>query len=218
MRLSPARFNRLARQAGQDVQWRQAAPCPCVDPNTGSPRYGCPVCRNLGTLWGAPIPAWTALAGMRVAREYAAFGRWESGDVALSIPGDSPLWAAGEHDRVLMLDSSEPFQVVLTRDGTERVSNGVVSQVDRCFWIPEGAAAVVEGAVPTVSATGSPSWAAGATQPDPGQQYTLVGRRHPEFFVMGDLPQDRAHFGGLPLPRRCQVRRFDLFGRVGVAT
>ena len=36
--------------------------------------------------------------------------------------------------------------------------------------------------------------------------------------MVGDLPQDRAHFHGLDFPRRCQFRRFDLFERVAGGT
>lgn len=217
MRLSPARFDRMLRQMGQKVSWRRAAPCPCRDPVSGQARYGCKRCRNLGTLWADAVPAWTGLAGMKIAREYAAFGRWESGDVILTIPGASPLFSAGEHDRILMLDSSEPFQLVLKREAATRVKEGVVSQVDRCFWLGQGDA-IVEGDAPAAAADGTLTWAPDALAPEPGQQFSLVGRRRPEYFIIGELPQDRAHFGGLPLPRRVQARRFGLFGNTGKPT
>ncbi|CAH2606332.1 conserved protein of unknown function (plasmid) [Rhodovastum atsumiense] len=220
MRLSPARFDRMLRDLGQRVSWRRAAPCPCRDPNTGQGRYGCLRCRGLGTIWGDPIPAWTGLSGMKLAREYAAFGRWESGDVVLTIPGASPLFAAGEHDRILMMDSSEPFQLVLTHDGTDApacVRDGLVVQIDRCFWLGAGDA-IVEGDAPVAAPDGTLSWAAGANAPEPGQQFSIVGRRRPEYFLLIELPQDRAHHGGLPLPRRVAARRFQLFGNIGPRT
>ena len=219
MLLSPARFNQMIRQMGQAVSWRSASPCPNVNPDSGQPHYDCPLCRALGTLWAPPCPepTWAMLAGLKVQREYAAFGRWESGDVLVSIGSDCPMYAAGEKDRITLLDSTEPFQLVLTRDGTDRVIDGTIAELDRCFWLPPGGSVAVEGTLPTWDATGLLSWPAGAVQPDMGQQYSLVGRRHPEFFVFGELPQDRAHFNGLELPRRVQLKRFGLFAQVGGA-
>lgn len=217
MRLSPARFDRMLREMGQAVSWRRSAPCPCRDPKSGQGKYGCKRCRSLGTLWSDALPAWTGLSGLRVAREYAAFGRWESGDAILTIPGASPMFAAGEHDRILMTDSTEPFQLVLKRDAAPRVKDGRVSQIDRCFWL-NAAEELVEGDIPSAGEDGLLTWGATANAPDPGKQFTLVGRRHPEYFILGDLPQDRAHFGGLPLPRRVQARRFQLFGNIGQPT
>ena len=118
----------------------------------------------------------------------------------------------------MLTQSSEPFQQILTRGEGDRVPNGVVLSVDRCFWLRPDGAAMVEGTPPSVDATGAVIWSSGDTQPDPGVQYTLVGRRSPEFFLFGDLPQDRSHFGGLPLPRRVAARRFDLFGQIGAPT
>lgn len=221
MLLSPARFNRMLGKKAQGVEWRRAAPCPCRQGPMGQAKYGCKACRSLGTLWGPPQPAWTALAGMKVAREYAAFGQWESGDVVFTIPSASPLWNAGEHDRVLMTDSTEPFQLVLKRGDpvNGRVREGRVTEVHRCFRL--GAAdAITECALPDVDAEdGSLSWPDPAGDaPDPGTQFTLTGRRHPEYFLLGELPQDRAHQRGAALPRRVALRRFQLFANVGAKT
>ena len=115
MQLSPTRFNRLLRPPGglgQKVSWRRAYACPCRHPHSGAALPGCLQCAGCGVIWSAPKAAWTGLASMRVAREWANFGLWESGDVVLTIPSDSPLYAAGEHDRLVMLDSSEPFSTL----------------------------------------------------------------------------------------------------------
>lgn len=213
MPLSPGRFNGLLRQMGQQVLWRRAALCPCrsIDSGTGAARLGCRQCRGKGTLWAAAAPAWTGFQAMKPSREAADFGRWESGDVILTVPGASPLHAAGEHDQVVMTQGSEPFQLVLERDGDERLTFPVV-QVDRCLWLRPDEE-LVESTPPAVAEDGTLSWPDPATAPEPGVQFTITGRRRPVYFVWKELPQDRGHFGGLALPRRIHARRFDLFGR-----
>lgn len=212
MRLSPARFNALLRSEGQQVAWRRASMCPCRSAISGAADPSCPQCGGRGTLWGDAIAAWTGVAALRVTRQFADFTRWESGDVMLSIPAASPLWSAGEHDRILMSQSSEPFQIVLTNDGAARLDFPIAS-IDRCFWLRAGDRSIAEGVRPLVGPNGALSWADPTTAPDLGQQFSLRGRKVPEFFIWQDLPQDRSHFGGLPLPRRVVARRFDLFGR-----
>lgn len=217
MRLNPAAFNRLLRNVGQDVSWRRSSPCPCRDRSSGAAKMRCKRCRGLGTLWAEPVPAHTGLSSLKVAREYAAFGRWESGDAIFTVPGNSPLFACGEHDRILMVNSTEPFQLVLKREAETRVRDGKVVSLDRCFSLGADDA-LVELDVPAWEDDGTLFWDTGELGPDPGQQFTLTGRRQPEYFILGDLPQDRAHHGGLPLPRRVAVRRFQLFGNTGRAT
>lgn len=211
MRLSPARFNAMLGTMGQAALWRRASLCPCRDPYSGQPRPDCPHCEGRGIAWGGGVAATTGLAGMRVVRQFADFGRWMAGDVVLTVPSNSPLWDARENDRVLLSQSSEPYTAVMERDGDERV-RGQVYALDSCWWLnPSGA--VVQGAIPAIAADGKLSWADPAQAPEPGTQFSLSGRRRPEYFIFTELPQDRAHFGGLPLPRRIQARKFDLFGK-----
>ena len=151
---------------------------------------------------------------MRVAREFASFGTWESGDVILTLPSDSAVYAAGERDRVVMMNSSEPFSTTLTRGSQDRLKFPVL-QVDRVFYLPTLESPLVLLPVPPVAADGTLLWADAPAAPPAGAQYSVTGRRHQEYYVFTDLPQDRAHFGGAPLPRRVQMRRFDLFGRSG---
>lgn len=236
MRLSAQRFNAAARAPSQSVLWRQSNSCPCRDPFSGAARQGCLQCAGKGVLWQPAQPAWAVLAGMKVAKEWAAFGLWESGDVVVSIPSDSPLYDAGPNDRVLLLNSTEPFDSILAHTGSETLPGQLVS-VERVFWL-DANQNIIQGALPTQNADGTLSWASGGDQtglatetgevieteggqalggtygaPPLETQYTICGRRNPEYFVFKDLPQDRAHFGGAKLPRRVSLRRFDLFGR-----
>lgn len=210
--LDPDAFNGMLDRLGQDVLWRRATKCPCRDPYSGAARPGCPNCQGRGTFWAAPVRCRTAMAGVKVTREWAAFGMWQSGDVVLTVPSDSALYACGEDDRVALVQSSVPFNAVLTRSGDERLTY-TVAELETCIWLQPGDSSLVQGDLPTVAADGAVTWPTGAVQPDPGQQYTLTGRRRPEYFILKDLPQDRAHLGGRDLPRRVAARLFDLFGR-----
>ncbi|MBI1207446.1 MAG: hypothetical protein GC191_09195 [Azospirillum sp.] len=211
MKLSPSAFSALLGEMGQDVLWRRANICPCRDEYSGAATQGCAVCDARGVFWDAAVEAWTGLAGAKSVREWSHFGMWESGDVVFTIPGDSPLYAAAEFDRVVMINSSEAFSVPLVRGVSgERLSFPVL-RVDSAIWIADGA--IVNGDLPAIAGDGSVDWSGVALAPDVGTQYSLSGRRHTEYFIFKDLVQDRAHFHGLALPRKVVARRFDLFGR-----
>lgn len=212
MRLSPRKFNGMLKEMGQAVEWRRAYLCPCRDPYSGAARQGCPQCHGKGVLWADAVAAWTGVAGMKVAREWAQFGLWESGDVVLTVPSDSPMYAAGENDRVTMIQSSEPFSTQLTRDGTDKLPFEV-QVIDRVFFLKADDSSIVDCGIPTVADDGSLSWGTPALAPDPGVQYSVTGRKRPEYYLFREFPNDRAHFGGLSLPRKVILRKFDLFGR-----
>ncbi|HET7675841.1 MAG TPA: hypothetical protein VFL54_09995 [Gammaproteobacteria bacterium] len=212
MNLSPTRLNALLNKVGQDVAWRAGYDCPCRNPRSGAADPGCANCHGLGVTWRVDATAArTALAAQKIQRQWADFGLWQNGDVVLSIPSDSPLYDIGEFDRVVFSQSSEPFSHTRIHDGTDRLAFPVVT-VSRVFWLANDA--IVEGGIPDVDAAdGVLTWAGG--EPPPGMQYSITGRRRPEYFCFGDFPQDRAHQGGARLPRRVVLRKFDLFGRSG---
>lgn len=213
---SPARFNALLNPAGgvgQAVIWRRATLCPCRDPYSDQPEQGCSHCAGKGMFWGKGRAAHTGVSSQRQVRAWLDMGQIENGDQILTVPGASPLHAAGENDLIIMSQSSQPYSVVLVRDGNERADPGAFA-LDQCLWLRPGDRAIVEGDVPAVDPmTGALSWANPERAPEPGIQFTIRGRRRPVYFVFRDLPQDRAHSGGLPLPRRIHARRFDLMGR-----
>jgi hypothetical protein len=211
MELSAADANAMLNLVGQDVAWRSGYLCPCRDPNSGAARPGCANCGGRGVMWGNPIAAVAALSGLKVSRQWEASGLWQNGDVVVSIPSDSPLYAAGPNDRVSMLESSQPFVEVLTMGGPALPY--VVASIARVFWL-DAENGIIEGSIPPLAADGSYAWADGdAGAPPAGQQYSISGRRVPEYFVFQDLPGDRAHFHGSTLPRRAILRLFDLFGK-----
>ena len=213
MPMSVGRFNAQLRRQGQDMGWAKAARCPCRDIDSGAARRGCPICHSIGVFWSAPVASHAGLAGMKVQREWQSFGEYQSGDVVVSVPSDTPLYACGENDRVTFSQSSRSFDVVLTRGDPGEIIRSRVIAFDRCFRLTPDGRAISECDLPLQNADGTVAFAAGVVQPDVGQQYTVMGRCRPEYFLFKDLAQDRAHYGGLALPRKLALRLFDLFAR-----
>jgi len=208
MRFSVNKFNRLLNNLGQALLWQRAYDCPCADPDSGAARYDCPQCHHTGIIWTDAVMTRAALAGQKVQRAWTQFGLYENGDVVLTLPSDSALYAMGEFDRVIFNDSSVPFSIKLIR-GDEALPF-VVVKFDRVFWLDENDQ-IIEGEIPDVSDDGRLSWA--TSEPPLNTQYSITGRKRPEYFCWGDFPQDRAHHGGAALPRRVVLRFFELFRR-----
>lgn len=210
MRLSPLKLDAHLNRKAQPMIWRRASLCPCRTKHTAGADSDCPTCNGLGTFWDRGRATAAAVVGAKAARGYADFARWEDGDVMLSVPGDSALWAAGEHDRVTFTKGEIPFQIMARRDGFSRL-NFAVAKLERCFWLSPGTRQVVEASLPKPDATGLLTWPDPDRAPDPGEQFTLMGTKRPEYFLFKDLPVSRAHFDGLRLPKRMLLRRFDLW-------
>lgn len=212
MRLSPSVFNNQLAEMGQKMRWRRAALCPCRDAYSGGANPDCPVCTGIGTFWGAAIPAWAGVVGAKARRAFSDFGRWEDGDVLISVPSNSPLWSMAENDRVALSDSSEPFETRLIRSPNLTLHFDVET-IDRCFWLGPQGTAVIECDLPYVAKTGVLTWHIGANAPDQGAQFTLRGRKRPDYFLWKEIPVARGHFMGLPLPRKAVLRQFSLWNK-----
>lgn len=211
--LNPGRFNALLSNSrpglGQNVSWSKATQCPCRSRTSGAADQACPLCHGKGYIYGNEIAAWTGLAGQKISRQWADFGEYELGDVVCTIPSDSPLYNIGENDRVTFEDSTEPFSVILM--GGVDALPFQASQIDSVIWRDPITKALVTGSIPTQASTGSSlAWASNA--PPLGAQYTVSGRRHPQYWCFADFPQDRAHSAGLKLPRRVVLRKYALAG------
>ena len=212
-RLSPGLFNRQLAVMGQQMLWRRAALCPCRDPDSGGARQDCPLCTGRGWSWGHGVPSRAGVVGAMAQRRQADFGQWEDGDVALSVPGDTPMWNAGEKDRFAFLQGEMPFQAALLHDGLARLDFTPV-RIDRCFWLRDGENAYRDASLPSRDpVTGRLSWPTGTTQPDAGVRFTVSGTKRPEFFLFAHIPVSRAHFDGLPLPKLFHCKRLDLLLR-----
>lgn len=210
MQLNPEDFNRFIQNIGQSVTWRRSFACPCFDANSGAAKSNCPQCKGKGRIWNAALACVVGIAGQKVQKEWAQFGQWESGDAVVTIPSDVSAYAAGQFDRFMMLNSTDPFSEVLTHDGDDRLYLPVAT-IDRVFWLDPVTSVVVEGGIPTVAADGVLTWASGA--PPAGVGYSVNGTRFSEYFVFNALPSDRNEHQGAALPRKVVLRRFDLYGR-----
>jgi hypothetical protein len=209
MQLNPLAFNALISNLGQTLSWRKAYACPCINPNSGAAKPGCPVCGSKGRFWSIAVTGDAGIAGQQVQLEWAQFSTAELGDVVMSLPSDSPVYEMSQFDRVVLMDSSSPFSIPLTRGMNDTLRFPIV-KIDRVFWISP-ANVIIEGSIPTVGDDGVMTWTTG--EPPAGQTYSITGRRRPEYFVYTDFPQDRAHHHGADLPRKVVMRKFDLFGR-----
>lgn len=210
MKLSPRKFNDFLGRIGQHITWRKANVCPCRDPNSGAPNPSCTACAN-GVIWEAAIATHLALSGQKLQQQWAQFGAWQKGDVVCTLPSDSKAYRMNEFDRVRFDDSSQPFSLNYVNTGAPLKLDYAVVCFDRLFWLDDNLANTIEGSVPTEAADGTLRF--GPKAPPSGKQFTITGRRKPEYYAFMEFPQDRAHFGGEDLPRRIVLRNFDLFKR-----
>lgn len=213
MRFNAAAFDRHLANIGQAVKWRRSYACACVNPDSGAPDPKHQLCLGKGRLWDAPIETVTGIATQQVQAEWAAAGVWESGDLVLSIPQSSPLWDAGQYDRVLMLNSCSVFSQPLKRGSpTERLIFSVKS-ISRVFWLTPVTKLIVEGGIPVVDANGNLSWPGGVGEPPPGMVYSITGEKFDEYFLFNGFPSDRNQHQGMRLPKKVVARKWDLFNR-----
>ena len=211
MFLNAGAFNRHLAHIGQQVNWAQSFACPCVKRESGQPDPRCPHCLGKGHMWSASKPCVCGVASQKTQQQWMGSGMWTDGDIVVTVPGDSPMWAVGPFDRVTMLNGAERFSTPLTRGTpTERLMFRA-SSIDRVFWIDPVSKAIVEGGLPTMGADGRPVWGAG--EPPAGVSYSITGQRLPEYYCLVEMPSSRNEHSGAPLPRRVVLRRFDLLGR-----
>lgn len=212
MRFNSSAFDRFLTDIGQKVEWRRSFSCACVNLASGQadPRHA--LCSGKGRIWEPPVPTVTGVASQKVQMQWAQMGQWEQGDMVLSIPQSSPLWNAGQYDRVTSMNSTDVFSQPMVRGApTERLIFAVEA-ITRCFWLHPQTRVIVEGGLPVVSPTGTLSWPNGG-EPPPGMTYSLTGTKHSEYFIWGEMTSDRNQHSGMALPRRVVARKWDLFGR-----
>lgn len=215
MRLNPAAFDRLittgADALGQDMIWRPSRACPCINPTSGAANPKCPQCSGKGRLWLAGVNAKAGMTAQQNIKKFGQMGLYEMGDATLTIPQASAMYEADQFDRVVLLNSTERFSLVLKRGGTaEKVYRTRILSVEPVFWL-DGNGAVVTGGTPTMATDGTPSWTTGA--PPDGTSYTITGVSCDEYFVWNNMVSDRGEHFGARLPRKAIIRKFDLFGR-----
>lgn len=213
MRFNPAKFDDFLRNIGQDVFWRRSFACACVNPSSGQPDPKHALCGGKGRIWDEPVKTITGVASQKVQVQWAQLGMWEQGDLVLSIPQASPLWEAGQFDRVTALNTTDVFSQPLVRGAPSERLLFKPATLTRCFWLHPSTREIVDGDLPTVNDSGALSWRSGSAEPPAGTTYSLTGTKYIEYFLFGEMPSDRNQHGGMRLPRRVVARRFDLFSR-----
>lgn len=214
MRFNAGKFDRFLGNIGQQVLWRRSWRCSCVSQTTGSPDPKCQLCSKKGIIWDGPVQTVCGVAGQKAQTEWAKFGQWENGDLVVTIPQDSPLWDAGQFDRVTMLNATDRFSLPLTRGApNESLLRFSVVKIDRVFWKHPSTGDLVEGSIPTL-ANGVPTWdAEDDNQPMAGVTYSITGWGYFEYFIFRDLPSSRNMHSGMRLPKKVVLRRLDLLNR-----
>lgn len=212
MRLNPVAFNRHLAHMGQKLTWRRSYACACVNPDSGAPDPKHQLCQGKGRLWDAPIDVVAGVTKQDTSTEANPSGIFESGDMIMTVPENSPLWDAGQYDRILMLNSTDVFSQPLKRGGpTERILFTVASFI-RVFWLHPTTRLPIDGSLPTVDAIGNLSWPNGGGPPL-GVTYSVTGTKYDEYFIFLNLPSDRNEHQGARLPKKVNLRKWDLFGR-----
>jgi len=215
MQLSPARFNSLLSNIGQNILWRRAYLCPCRSTHSDAARQGCPVCAGRGLYWGTAQAAVVGLSGMQAQQQWAQFGAYEQGDVVITLPSDSPVYDLADNDRIAFVDSTIGFVQIFRRGLDDEPLPFPVRTIERVFWLAPDGQTEIDGDIPLADDAGVLRWSGTSpTAPAAGQQYSMVGRKNTEYFVaLSSMVQDRAHHHGAALPRKCVLRRWDLYGR-----
>jgi hypothetical protein len=207
-------FNNLLESYAEPMLWRRSNACPCLNPNSGSPDINCSLCGGKGRLWDVPreLDKGAAVASSSTQQAWAKMGIWQQGDLVLSIPESSPMYEISQFDRVTQLTSTDDFSLVLIHGSQKERIFGQVKSISRVFW-KNSAALLVEGAIPSVNPLdGTLVWPANG-QPPVASPFSITGTRYAEYFCFGPFSNDRMKQGGLRLPRKMVMRRFDLFGR-----
>jgi hypothetical protein len=213
MQLSPAAFDGFLGAIGQQMLWRQASVCPCFNPVSGAAKPSCPVCSGKGRVWAAAVAGMAGFAGQKAKVEFAQLGLWTQGDIVLTIPESSALYALGQFDRVVMQSTVLPFSLNLTRGSGDVLPYTQVVSVAKVFWLSTDGTTIIPGGIPTVGAGGVLTWPTGQTPPPSGAQYSISGTYAAEYYAPYELGSNRNFFSGARLPRKMLMRLWDLFGR-----
>lgn len=212
MRFNKQWFNRHLANIGQQMIWRKAYACSCVNPDSGAPDPKCGLCGKKGRIWVDGTETVCALAGQKTHAEWANTSMWEAGDVVVTIPENSPMWDAGQFDKVIMLNATDRFSLPLRRGGHgDNLSMYEVKSIERVFWKHPQTGALVEGGIPELQPDGQLVWT--DREPPPGTSYSITGWQFSAYFVWGDFPSNRNSHSGMRLPKRVVLRRWDLLGR-----
>lgn len=213
MRLDPSEFNEFLADIGQQALWRQSFTCPCRNVASGQADPRCPQCSGKGHVWMAGVESVCGMSGQKTQERWEKAGRFQEGDIVVTLPSDMPIYDIAQFDRVTMLNSSDRFSQPLTRGAPSERLLFQPESISRVYWLNSATKEPVEATqLPTVSPAGVLTWPA-VGSPPLGTTYSITGMRRSEYFCFGELPSNRNMHSGAALPRKVVLRRWDLFGR-----
>lgn len=212
MKLNPVAFDRHLNHMGQRLKWRRSYACACVNPDSGAPDPKHALCQGKGRLWLAGVDTVAGVVHQGADVQWEQPGAWETGDMILSVQQSSPMWDAGQFDRVLLMNSNDVFSQPMKRFAPNERLLFTVEKFIRVFWLHPVTKTEIEGGLPVVDASGYLSWPNGG-EPPPGTVYSLTGQKYDEYFIFQNYPSDRNEHQGARLPKKMQLRKWDLFGR-----
>ena len=217
MYLSPQRFNRWLLKIGQQLIWRRSYACACVNPTSGAADPKHQLCNGKGRLWAAGVETVAGVVHQASDASMIQSGQFDAGDMLMSVPENSPMWDMGRFDRVLMKNSTDVFSLPLKRGApNERVTFTVKSLI-RAFKLDPVTRLDVDLPLPVIDVNGFVTWP-NNDGPQDGETYSLTGERYDEYYVFRNYPSDRGEHSGARLPKRVQLRLFDLFNRSNVGS
>lgn len=213
MRFNAQKFNRHIANIGQQMLWRKAYACSCVNPNSGAPDPACKLCGKKGRIWvDEAVETVCGAAGQKTQAEWANTSMWEAGDVVVTVPENSPMWEAGQFDKVVMLNATDRFSLPLKRGSSnDNLSLFSVKSIERVFWKHPQTGALIEGGIPTCDEKGALTWT--DREPPAGTSYSITGWNYSAYFIWGDFPSSRNEHSGMRLPKRIILRKWDMIGR-----
>lgn len=211
MQLNPSAFDSFLFGIGQDLEWRRSYACACVSATSGAPDPKHQLCMGKGRIWKPAVSTVAGVANQKVMAEWMQSGMYESGDMILSIPQNSPLYTAGQFDRIVMRNSSDVFSMPMTRGAPNERLLFQVKSIERVFWLHPTTRLEVEGGIPAVDDNGVLTWTDG--EPPGNTVYSLTGTKYAEYFIFQNMLSNRGEHRGARLPKRVVARKWDLFGR-----
>jgi hypothetical protein len=165
-------------------------------------------------VWDDGIQTTVGICTQKTQERWSKMGFYETGDMVITIPENSPMWAAaGQYDRVLTLSGLDGFSEVLFHGAPTEKLRMPIHLIYRVFWKDPVTKQIVEGGIPSFDNAGNLRWVSG--EPPLGLPYSVTGDRYSEYYMFDMFPSDRNEQGGMRLPKNSVLRKWDVMARAG---
>jgi hypothetical protein len=146
---------------------------------------------------------------MQVQKQWELFGRYETGDVVVSIGSDSPVYTIREFDKLVFVNSVEQFSSVMTKtaNSVEPAPYYDILSISSLFYLNISSAIVNVSGVTFNNSNKTLDFSDNSIPV--GTQYSITGTRCPSYYMYMDFPQVRYHHHGSLLPKRVVLRKWN---------